>query len=344
MVSKLIQAKWNPPFDEQTSFAGKTVLITGATSGLGLEAAQKLAALKPDKLIITARSLKKGQSAKKQIELNNQTAGYSTGAEGIAIEIYELDMDDSSSIKAFCRRVNSDVARLDAVILNAGAVERAYNKGPEGWERTIQVNTISTTLLALLLLPKLLATARPEDPAHLSFISSGLALVAKPESVRKYYDSPNALENMSTEKSWPGGQRQYALSKLLLEYSMRHIAKLSSVNPPTGKVQVIVNSTCPGMCKTDLGRQYTDKSMMFRVMMWLVSLLVMRTAEAGSRSYVSALTRGEESQGKIWKNDSCDHEADFLDSPEGKAFGDKVWLEMVAVMEKLEPSVKEVLT
>ena len=66
---RLVSSKWNLPFEEKTSFAGKTILITGTTiGGLGFEAAQKIAALNPAKLIITARSEKKGQAAKEQIQ------------------------------------------------------------------------------------------------------------------------------------------------------------------------------------------------------------------------------------------------------------------------------------
>lgn len=121
------------------------------------------------------------------------------------------------------------------------------------------MDTISTTLLALLLLPKLL-----ENPAagstnsinlpHLTFISSALVRTIKPPRVRKYFDCENALHAISAETSWPGANPQYSLTKILLEYSLRRIAKLPSVTTPSGEVKVVVNLVAPGIRKTDLGR------------------------------------------------------------------------------------------
>jgi NAD(P)-dependent dehydrogenase (short-subunit alcohol dehydrogenase family) len=199
-------------------------------------------------------------------------------------------------------------------------------------------------LLALLLLPKLLSSGGPKNPAHLNFISSGRARVVKPEKVRPFYDSPNALQAMSSEKAWLGGMGHYALSKLLLEYAMRHIATLPSVVSASGEPNVIVNSASPGLCKTDLGRRYTDKSMLFRILAWIVGVLIMRSAEAGSRLYVSAITRGKESQGKMWKDDRYVDGGEMVESAQGKRFGEKVWKEMVDVMESIEPRIRPTLS
>ncbi len=338
-VYRLLKSKWTPPFEDHTSFSGKTVLITGATGGLGLEAAQKIAALGPAKLIITARNGQKGQVAKSQIESHIQHVQRAEGSGGVEIDVYELDMGEFASVKAFADRVDANVARLDAVILNAGQTNSAWGKSIEGWEQTLQVNTISTVLLALLLLPKLLVTADAKQPAHLNFISSGTATRVNPGLARKYYDRPKALQAMSDEKAWPGGPTQYGLSKLLLEYSMRHIATLPSLRPPSGQVKVVVNSACPGMCKTDLGRQYTNKSILFRTLVWIFFAIFARTAENGSRTYVSALTRDSGSQGKLWKEDRYFDGGPMLETEEGKKFGEKIWKETVNVLESFEPRV-----
>lgn len=337
---RVVSSKWNLPFEERTSFAGKTVLITGTTvGGLGFEAAQKIAALDPTRLIITARSEKKGQAAKEQIERYIQSHSAGGRKASPEIEVYLLDMDDFSNIKAFAEKVNANIPKLHAVILNIGLINRAWSTTREGWEQILQVNTISTTLLALLLLPKLLSSSNSETPTHLTFISSGTAISVKPDRVRQFYDSPSALKAISAEKSWPGGMGQYALSKLLLEYAMRHIAVLPSVASTSGGTKIIVNSACPGICKTDLGHQYTDSSLLFRILAWIEYLIVGRSAEAGSRQYVSAITRGKESQGKLWKDDRYYDGGEMLESAEGKKFGEKIWQEMVEVMESIEPKV-----
>lgn len=57
----------NPPQDPRTSFAGKTVLITGANVGLGYEAFVKFAALGASRIILGMRSLARGETAKAQV-------------------------------------------------------------------------------------------------------------------------------------------------------------------------------------------------------------------------------------------------------------------------------------
>src|SRR5947209_15900585 len=107
---RVVSSKWNLPFDEKTSFAGKTVLITGTTiGGLGFEAAQKIAVLNPTKLVITARNEEKGQAAKEQIQRYIQSKGGSGEPASPEIEIYILDMDDFSSVKAFAEKVNANI-------------------------------------------------------------------------------------------------------------------------------------------------------------------------------------------------------------------------------------------
>jgi NAD(P)-dependent dehydrogenase (short-subunit alcohol dehydrogenase family) len=151
------------------------------------------------------------------------------------------------------------------------------------------------------------------------------------------------LKAMSAEEGWSGSMAQYALSKLLLEYAMRQVAMLPSVMSTSGEAKVIVNSTCPGLCKTDLARQYTQKSLFYRIVVWFVFLLIGRSAEAGSRQYVSAITRSQESQGKLWKNDRYFDGGKMVESAEGKKFGEKMWKELVEVMETIEPKVRSIL-
>ena len=69
-VSMVVKQKlFTPtPHDPTTSFEGKTVIVTGATSGLGYEAALKFAKLGASKVILTARDMSKGQTCKALIE------------------------------------------------------------------------------------------------------------------------------------------------------------------------------------------------------------------------------------------------------------------------------------
>jgi len=304
---KLLHQKYNPPALTEQTFDGKTVLITGGTSGLGLEAAKKIAALDAWTVIITARDEAKGQHAKEEIEFVCRDRAM----DDLDIQVWLLDMSDFTSVKNFAHRVNTELSRLDVAILNAGHVDREWRKvtpanGP--WEMTLMVNTLATLLLGLLLLPKLLSTAQAapaaSSPPHLTFISSGVVASAKPSTYLEYANLPNVLETISSQPAYAsGGFQQYAKTKLFLEYGMRRLAALPCIAQPSGERPVIVNSTCPGMCRSELGRSWRRSPILLRILLWLFVRIFARSADHGSRSYVSAVTRGVEGHGKMWKED-----------------------------------------
>ena len=67
------------------------------------------------------------------------------------------------------------------------------------------------------------------------------------------------LEDLTQQNNFPGGMAgggtQYARSKLTLEYAVRHLTNQPALKATDGKPKVIVNTTCPGLCKSDLGRE-----------------------------------------------------------------------------------------
>lgn len=133
-----------------TDCTGRTVIVTGANTGLGKEAARHLVRLNAERVIITSRTASKGEAAAKDIE---QT----TGRKGV-VEVWDLDLENYDNVKAFAKRVNT-LKRLDAIIENAGKSTMKFSE-VAGNESTITVNVVSTFLLALLVLPKLQETAK----------------------------------------------------------------------------------------------------------------------------------------------------------------------------------------
>lgn len=126
-----------------TSFAGQTIIVTGSNTGLGFEAAQHFVRLDAGLVILAVRSVKKGEAAKASIEA-------SLGRKNV-IEVWQLEMDNYDSIKAFASRCQS-LNRLDVVVENAGVLRNTYEES-EGTEISIKVNVIGTFLLALSLFP-----------------------------------------------------------------------------------------------------------------------------------------------------------------------------------------------
>lgn len=346
---RLLHAKYNPPALSARSFAGRTVLITGGTSGLGLEAAKKVAALDAWTVIITARDRAKGELAREEIEFVCRERA----TDELDIRVWPLDMSDFASVRKFADRVHHELPRLDVAILNAGRTDRLWSKvsdanGP--WEMTLMVNALATVFLALLLLPKLLATAKTQDadsadPPHLTFASSALVARETPELYRRYNDRHDVLEVASRKDAYAsGGHRQYAMSKLFLEYGMRRIASLPSLARQSGGKVVIVNSTCPGMCKTELARSWRTHSLFIRFLTWLFYTMFARSADHGSRSYIRAATLGEAGHGRTWKDDKYLDPGPMIDGEQGKALAEEVWNEMVAIFDKEAPEIRDIIS
>ena len=145
------------------SFAGQTVIVTGANVGLGFEAASHYVRLGAKKLIIAVRNLDKGEDAKKEIERR-------TGRRDV-IEVWQLDLSSYESVKSFARQAES-LDRIDILLENAGMVASTWQTA-EGSELTMTVNVYGTFLLALSIYPLMQKTAKTHNVlTRLSVVSS----------------------------------------------------------------------------------------------------------------------------------------------------------------------------
>lgn len=120
---------WPEPLPASSSFEGQTVLVTGATAGIGLAAAVHFASLGA-RVIITSRNLSKGELAKEHIEQCADIVGRGR------IQVMELDMSRYSSCLSLVQRLKQSEAcdaGLDVAILNAGLINVEHEESPEGW-------------------------------------------------------------------------------------------------------------------------------------------------------------------------------------------------------------------
>lgn len=155
-----------PSLPPSGTFKGQTILITGGSGGIGLATAVHFVKLGASTVIITARTAAKGEAAKASIEAQTGTTGKGT------VKVMELGMSTFALTKEFAGRLKNEVKSIDVVILNAGMMATTFKLGKEGFEESIEVNTLSTSLLAILLLPWLKDVGKGK--AHLVFVTSGL--------------------------------------------------------------------------------------------------------------------------------------------------------------------------
>lgn len=269
------QPKWPAP---GTSLAGKTAIITGANIGLGYEAAVQLLGLKLSHLILAVRSLEKGEAAAAELRLLSPNSN---------VEVWQLDMCLYRSIQAFASRVESQLSRIDIVILNAGVRTLKFTPVEStGHEETVQVNYISTVLLALLLLPTLKAKGPPNgDPARLTIVSAALSLAAKLPN-----KNANPLLPSFDDPKTYAPLEHYKASKLLAHMFLWNIVDHVSAD------DVIINLADPAWVKgTNLAH---DAPVAMKVGLKIFGLLTGRTPKLGASCLVDAVVnKGKESHG-----------------------------------------------
>ncbi|KAF3402133.1 Short chain dehydrogenase yanD [Talaromyces pinophilus] len=293
---------------------GQVAIITGGSSGLGYHAALHLLSLKLSHLILAVRSLDKGKSAANQLQARYPAA---------KIHVWHLEMTSYESIRAFCRQVETDLPRLDITILNAGIVKGHFKKCSTGHEESIQVNYLSTFLLAILMLPLSKSKAPTGKPGRLTIVSSGTALWAKfPNRDRRpllpSFDDTNIT-------SWDGVERYFS-SKMLGH--LFFVRLLPYLNPD----EVIVNLVEPGMCKdSDLHREATGPTGVF---LKVYKALTGRKPEDGARTYVdAAVVKGKESHGCFCMDWKIHPFTQLVYLPEGQPIMNVLWEETIAEFE-----------
>lgn len=177
-----------PHIPSSVDFSSQIIVVTGASVGLGKEAARHFVRLNATKVIIAVRSVEKGAAAAQDIEKT-------TGRQGV-VETWELDYSKYASVKAFCGRLAQE-SRVDAVALNAGVATMNYERFEDD-ESSITVNVISTALLMLLILPILRASATKWNIVPTLAVTSSRIHVHALFPERK---GPNSLEALSNPQT-----------------------------------------------------------------------------------------------------------------------------------------------
>ena len=237
--------------------AGMTMLVTGASSGVGLVSAKVLAG-RGAHIVLAVRNVEKAQPVKKEIE-----------AAGGSAETLAIDTSSLSSVRDAANRYLDSGKKLDVLLNNAGqAGARGLTK--DGFELAFATNHLGHFLLTEKLLPRLTAAAH----GRIVNVSS-----------KAHYDA-KTLDWSVLQTSTPtiAGLPEYAVSKLCNVLHAKQLAK------NLGGTRITTYSLHPGVVATDAWRQVPGP------IAWLIKRFML-SVEDGAKTQIhcaASASAGEE--------------------------------------------------
>ncbi|KAF8134745.1 short-chain dehydrogenase [Mycena galopus ATCC 62051] len=317
----------------KADLTGKTVCVLGANTGIGFETCKHFAKMNAGRIILACRSQTRGQEA---VERLKKETGYTMG------ELWIVDLADFQSVKRFADQWESDGGRLDILVANAALEPGKFFLTKDGWESTLQVNHLATSFVILLLLPRILQTAKEnETVSRIVLVSSELLydVVVEKEARAGPASILRTLANPEYLKDSKRMQQQYSVTKLINLFFARALNAHLGASAP-----VIVNAVAPGFCVSELRRdlagafKYTVK-----VMEWLFAL----PTEHGSRRLVFAavgLPQTEDTlRGQYINNCEVWEPSDFVIRAEGRKTEQDLWAETLDILGKLDHRIGAVV-
>ena len=215
--------------------SGKTVIVTGANTGLGFQTAKGMAA-KGARVIMACRNAAKGQDALDKIKAEQPDAN---------VSLASLNLSSLAAVKSFADSFLAENSKLDILINNAGVMVPPFGKTEDGFEDQFGINHLGHFALTGHLLGAVQATGN----SRIVTVASTAHKIGKIN-----FDNLNAEQGY---KKWPA----YGQSKLAcLMFSQELQRRLARADSP-----VISVAAHPGGATTDLQRHsgYVNKLLGF---------------------------------------------------------------------------------
>ncbi len=204
--------------------SGKTVIVTGANSGIGYEATLALAH-KGASVIMACRDLRKAESAATLIRGENPSGG---------VTVSQLDLADLGSVKRFASAILVEYEQLDILINNAGVMAIPYRQTADGFEMQFGTNHLGHFALTGLLIDLMIATPKSRVVTVSSYV---------------HYLGKINFDDLNSEKAYQKwlAYGQSKLANVLFAYELHRRTSKNGNNP----ISIAVH---PGYAATNLQR------------------------------------------------------------------------------------------
>jgi NAD(P)-dependent dehydrogenase (short-subunit alcohol dehydrogenase family) len=209
--------------------SGVRAVVTGSSSGLGLETARSLARAGAE-VTLAVRNREAGIRAVEDITRSGATG---------ALHVSPLDLADRTSVADFSRRWDGP---LHLLVNNAGIVVRALTRTPDGWELQFATNHLGHFALSLGLHDALAAGARARGEARIVALSS-----------TAHMRSPVVFDDLHFERREYDPQAAYSQSKTANSLFAVEATRRWADDG------IVANAVNPGGVSTGLQRDFTQK-------------------------------------------------------------------------------------
>jgi NAD(P)-dependent dehydrogenase (short-subunit alcohol dehydrogenase family) len=237
----------------------KTVLITGASLGVGLASAKALAA-RGARVIIVSRDQARGVSAKADV------GAVATGPEPV---LMLADLASQREIRSLAAQLHDPVTQLDVLINNASAIFSRRELTVDGIERTLAINHVARFLLTTLVVD--LVRAAP----------AGRIVNVTSESHAGSIDFSNLQ-----------GEKHYNFLSAYLHSKLANILFTYDLDAQLAGTSVTANCVSPGPTKTGFGRELTGLRSIFPRVMKSIPFLF-RDPAVGAETVVYAASSSD---------------------------------------------------
>jgi len=236
----------------------KTILITGASSGIGRATAVDLAR-RGTRLLLQGRTPARCQEALDEIR---------QAASGAPPELLEADLASLDEVRGLARDVAARTDHLDMLLNNAGLTLTSRQQTPDGFEKTFAVNHLAPFLLTGLLLPLL----RNADAARIVNVASGAHRFGRLD-----------LDDLQNE-------RRYATMRVYGQSKTANILFTDELARRLEGTGITANSLHPGMIRSNLGRGNGAALDRLHDLINVVLYPFFKTPERGARTSLHLLT------------------------------------------------------